>query len=83
LGWICCDGDTGKNFYQGVVQNSESPAGKDAVYSFLNNPKFNWRRLGLLMVAKIFVYIRNLIDKPEDEEVLIFDDSPYERGRPL
>lgn len=72
---------SGKNFYQGVVQNSESPAGKDAVYNFLNNPRFNWRRLGLLLAAKMFVCIRNLIDKPEDEEVLIFDDSPYERGR--
>jgi len=71
---------TGKNLFQGIVKNRNVRIGKDAVYAFLNSPKYNWRRFSLLLSGKIYILIRNLLDDPS-EEVLIFDDSPYDRSR--
>jgi len=71
---------TGKNFFQGVVQNKNISIGKDAIYNFLNAPSYNWRRFTLMLCNKIYLLIRNLLDD-ESEEVLIFDDSPYDRSR--
>jgi hypothetical protein len=71
---------TGKNFFQGVVRNKNILIGKDAVYNFLNSPRYNWRRFILLLSVKIYIQIRNLLDD-SSEEVLIFDDSPYDRSR--
>jgi len=71
---------TGKNLFQGIVKNRHVRIGKDAVYNFLNSPKYNWRRFSLLLCGKIYILIRNLLDDPS-EEVLIFDDSPYDRSR--
>jgi hypothetical protein len=70
----------GKNFYEGVVRNKHIKIGKDAVYDFLNSPNYNWRRFTLLLFAKIYFLIIKLLDD-SSEEVLIFDDSPYERNR--
>jgi len=71
---------TGKNFFQGIVKNKNIHIGKDAVYNFLNAPKYNWRRFTLMLSNKIYILIRNLLDDTS-EEVLIFDDSPYDRSR--
>ena len=71
---------TGKNFFQGVVKNKNICIGKDAVYNFLNSPTYNWRRFTLMLSNKIYILIRNLLDD-SSEEVLIFDDSPYDRSR--
>jgi len=71
---------TGKNFFQGIVKNNNIRIGKDAVYNFLNAPKYNWRRFTLMLSNKIYILIRNLLDD-SSEEVLIFDDSPYDRSR--
>ncbi len=71
---------TGKNFFQGIVKNKNVSIGKDAVYNFLNTPKYNWRRFTLMLSNKIYILIRNLLDD-SSEEVLIFDDSPYDRSR--
>ena len=71
---------TGKNFFQGIVKNKNVSIGKDAVYNFLNAPKYNWRRFTLMLSNKIYILIRNLLDD-SSEEVLIFDDSPYDRSR--
>ena len=68
---------TRKNFFQGVVKNKNIRVGKDAVYNFLNSPKYNWRRFTLMLSNKIYILIRNLLDD-SSEEVLIFDDSPYD-----
>jgi hypothetical protein len=70
----------GKNFFQGIVKNKNICIGKDAVYNFLNSPKYNWRRFTLMLSNKIYILIRNLLDD-SSEEVLIFDDSPYDRSR--
>jgi len=72
---------TGKNFFQGIVKNKNVNIGKDAVYNFLNAPKYNWRRFTLMLSNKIYILIRNLLDN-SSEEVLIFDDSTYDRSRP-
>jgi len=54
--------------------------GKDAVYNFLNSPTYNWRRFILLLFSKIYILIRHLLDD-SSEEVLIFDNSTYDRSR--
>jgi len=71
---------TGKNFFQGIVKNKNISIGKDAVYNFLNSPVYNWRRFTLLLSIKIYMLIQNLLDD-SSEEVLVFDDSPYDRSR--
>ena len=71
---------TGKNFFQGIVKNKNVSIGKDAVYNFLNSPVYNWRRFTLLLSIKVYMLIQNLLDD-SSEEVLVFDDSPYDRSR--
>lgn len=71
---------TGNNLFQGVVKSQTAAVGKDAVYHFLNNARYNWRKLNLLLSAKIYLFIKHLLDNA-NEEVLIFDDSTYSRNR--
>ena len=66
---------TGKNFFQGIVKNKNVSIGKDAVYNFLNSPKYNWRRFTLVLSNKIYILMRNLLDD-SSEEVLIHDVPP-------
>ena len=68
------------NLYQGIVKNKEAPFDKDAAYNFLNTPTYNWRRFTHLLFRRIYFVIRNLLDD-STEEVLIFDDSTYDRNR--
>ncbi len=70
----------GKNFFQGVVRNKKVGVGKDAVYDFLNSPTYNWRRFTTLFSSRIYCIIKSLLDD-SSEEVLIFDDSTYDRSR--
>ncbi len=70
----------GKNIFHGIIKNKQVSIGKDAVYEFLNNSSYNWRRLNMLLVAKLYIIIRRLLDD-SSEEVLIFDDSTYDRSR--
>lgn len=70
----------GKNFFEGVVRNKNIAVGKDAVYNFLNSSTYNWRRFTLLLSSRIYFLIKNLLDD-SSEEVLIFDDSTYDRSR--
>jgi len=70
----------GKNFFEGVVRNKKVDVGKDAVYNFLNSSTYNWRRFTILLSRKIYRIIKNLLDD-SSEEVLIFDDSTYDRSR--
>ncbi|MEA1901763.1 MAG: hypothetical protein U9N47_13610 [Thermodesulfobacteriota bacterium] len=69
----------GKNFFEGVVRNKKIAVGKDAVYDFLNSSTYNWRRFTLLFSSRIYLLIKNLLDD-SSEEVLIFDDSTYDRS---
>jgi hypothetical protein len=70
----------GKNFFEGVVRNKKVTVGKDAVYNFLNSSTYNWRRFTILLCRQIYFIIKNLLDD-SSEEVLIFDDSTYDRSR--
>ena len=71
---------TGKNFFEGVVRNKKINIGKDAVYDFLNSSTYNWRRFTLLLFSRIYFIITNFLDD-SSEEVLVFDDSTYDRSR--
>ncbi len=70
----------GKNFFEGVVRNKKITVCKDAVYNFLNSPTYNWRRFTLLLGSQIYFIIKNFLDD-SSEEVLIFDDTTYDRSR--
>jgi hypothetical protein len=70
----------GKNFFRGIVLNSELPFGKDAAYELLKGETYNWRRLLLGLGLRLFG-IFNRLTSDERESVLIIDDSPYDRSR--
>jgi hypothetical protein len=70
----------GKNFFRGIVLNSELPFGKDAAYDLLKRETYNWRRLLLALGRRLFCVFDRLTSD-ERESVLILDDSPYDRSR--
>jgi len=70
----------GKNFFRGIVTNSELPFGKDAAYDILKGCKANWRRLLLLVGVQLHGFFNRLTNE-ERESVLIIDDSTYDRSR--
>ena len=70
----------GQNFFEGIVRNKKIQVGKDAVYNFLNSSTYNWRRFLLLVSNQIYIIISHFLDD-SSEEVLIFDDSTYDRSR--
>jgi len=69
----------GVNFSQGIVRNPNLGFKKDAAYDFLKNPKHNWRKFMLKLVA-IVVRFFDALTSEEREKVLIFDDSTYDRS---
>ena len=70
----------GKNFFRGIVINSELPFGKDAAYELLKGKTYNWRRLLLSLGRRLFAMFSGLTSDNR-ESVLIIDDSPYDRSR--
>ena len=70
----------GKNLYQGIVKNKKIAVDKDAVYNFLNSSTYNWRRFSLLFFKRVYIPVKSLLDD-SSEEVLILDDSTYDRSR--
>ncbi|NBJ71553.1 MULTISPECIES: transposase [Clostridia] len=54
--------------------------GKDAVYRFLNQSTFNWRRFLLLLSSHTIQKVTRLTDKKRPK-VFILDDSAYDRNR--
>jgi hypothetical protein len=70
----------GVTFSQGIVNNPCLGFKKDAAYDFIKNPKHNWRKFMLDLVAIIVRFIDVLTDE-QREKVLIFDDSTYDRSR--
>jgi hypothetical protein len=70
----------GKNFFRGIVVNSELPFGKDAAYELLKGESYNWRRFLLALGQRLFG-VFNRLTSDERESVLIIDDSPYDRSR--
>jgi hypothetical protein len=71
---------TGKNLFEGVIRNKAVKLNKRYIYGFLNNPFYNWRKLLFLFSTRIYLAFRELNSNP-DEEVLIVDDSTYDRSR--
>ena len=71
----------GRNIYTGVHNRPTAPLGKDAVYRFLSVPRHNWRRL-LAFLAEMVIrgFFQPLTDERR-EDVLILDDTPYDRSR--
>lgn len=71
----------GRNIYTGVHNRPTAPLGKDAVYRFLSFPRHNWRRLlGFLAGTVIRGFFQPLTNERR-EDVLILDDTPYDRSR--
>lgn len=70
----------GKNFFRGIVINTELHFGKDAAYELLKAATYNWRRLLLTLGRQLFG-IFNGLTSDERESVLIIDDSLYDRSR--
>ena len=70
----------GKNFFRGIVQNSDLPFGKDAAYGLLKGETYNWRRLLLSLGSRLFG-VFNRLTSDERESVLIIDRR--ERGSHL
>ena len=70
-----------KNWFR-LLESRESeflPA-KDAVYRFLNCPRFSWRKFLLSLSASIVQKVKPLTSERRIR-VFIVDDSIYERGR--
>lgn len=70
----------GANFSTGIVKNPSLGFKKDAAYDFLKNPRHNWRKFMLGLVAIVARFCNALTDDKR-EKVLIFDDSTYDRSR--
>ncbi len=70
----------GVNFSRGIVRNHNLGFKKDAAYDFLKNPRHNWRKFMLALVA-IAVRFFDVLTSEEREKVLILDDSTYDRSR--
>jgi hypothetical protein len=70
----------GKNFFRGIVINDELAFGKDAAYELLKGCTSNWRRLLLVLGARLYGFFNRLTNETRDS-VLIVDDSPYDRSR--
>ncbi len=71
----------GRNVYTAVHNCPTVPMGRDVVYRFLSSPRHNWRRLlGFLATAVTVGFFQPLTDERR-EDVLILDDTPYDRRR--
>lgn len=71
----------GKNWYM-LLQGKKSDdlPEKNAIYRFLNNSKYNWRRFLLSLSAATISKVSTLTGNKRPK-VLIVDDSSYERNR--
>lgn len=69
---------TRQSLSEGITDNKSVGFGKDALYSLLNNPKCNWRRLLLSIGNQANSSISKLTDR---ESVLIIDSTAYGRNR--
>jgi len=69
----------GNNFFRGIVTGSRQGFKKDAAYDLLKGPRYNWRKLLLLLAARIVCVFALLTDK-DRKKVLVIDDSTYDRS---
>lgn len=61
-------------------KKSDRYPAKDAVYRFLNQPTFNWRKFLLSFSASTIQKVENLTDQKRPK-VFIIDDSSFDRNR--
>lgn len=72
---------SGKNLYRTLdMKPDDISFKKNTAYRFLNSSKYNWSRLLLLLVTMIINSINQLTSK-DRVNVLIADDSLYDRSR--
>src|SRR5665647_2716645 len=72
---------SGKNLYRTLEMNAESlPFRKNTAYRFLNSSRYNWSRL-LMKLAAIIIEGISKTTSEGRVNVLIVDDSFYDRGR--
>src|SRR5699024_4385488 len=71
----------GKNWFM-LLQGKKSDElpEKNAIYRFLNNPKYNWRCF-LLSLSAATISRVSALTANKHPKVLIIDDSSYERNR--
>ena len=69
----------GTTFFHRFVVGKKQGFQKDAAYSLLRNPRYNWRRLLLLLAARIVAVFDLLTDNPQ-RKVIVIDDSTYDRS---
>lgn len=71
---------TQRNFWRWweTRPSDEVPFGKDVVYRFLNDPRWNWRRVLSHVAREVYRHVR-----PLSQHVAVFalDDSLYDRSR--
>ncbi|PSR30611.1 MAG: hypothetical protein C7B46_17680, partial [Sulfobacillus benefaciens] len=71
---------TQRNFWRWLETrpSDEVPFGKDVVYRFLNDPRWNWRRVLSHVAREVYRHVR-----PLSQHVAVFalDDSLYDRSR--
>ena len=71
-----------KNLYQTLNKEDETNRpGKDAVYRFLNSSRYNWRKFLLMLSCGLIQSKIAPLTAKDRENVLIFDDSLFSRGR--
>ena len=69
-----------KNIYREFVINKNRPIQKDAIYTFLKNPSYNWDSLILKLSSRAFIFIRGLTSKMR-LTALVVDDTILEKSR--
>jgi len=71
----------GKNLFR-LLQSKKAKdlPEKNAIYRFLNNPQYNWRRF-LLVLSTFTIMKVSSLTRHDRPKVLIVDDSSYERNR--
>ena len=72
---------SGKNLYRALDLNSNDLSfRKNTAYRFLNEGRFNWEKLLMLMMTRLVCFIDQLTGK-DRQSVLIIDDSLFRRDR--
>lgn len=70
---------SGRNLWR-YLEREAAPFRKDTVYRLLNNPRYNWRILLLLVARDVFGFLKPLTSD-ERKSVFVLDDSLYSRAR--
>jgi hypothetical protein len=69
----------GNNFFRGIVTGKQQEFRKDAAYDLLKGPRYNWRKLLLLLAVRI-VRVFELLTADDRRKVLVIDDTTYDRS---